>query len=399
MNGTTAVAIPERWKQDMQRYDEKKYLVLAPIELGPIPAMHTPMASVVKIDPDPASGDVYSLQGKFAYSKAALDCVAGAAGISWLPEMCGRTDAGTDPEIVRFRMAGKRKELDGQWRVVVREYEFDLKAREEELKDSVPKRQAIAEIADPGKKAKAIADAVAKDMIQLRKFKVQRAETGAANRVIRVFLGIKANYTREQIARPLVVPKLVFTPDYTDPEVKRFMLAEATGTISELYAAQAGPGSYSVPIVVHETPGELEEDRRAALPPGPEDEPIVDVVVSGDSGTGGQAGSKETISGAEGSTAQDDPNLMDEAAFREAWDAEKESTGDLVTAFVAKQVGILKELAKRKGYVQTATSWAREGRPLTQKLEDFDRNNRMKFCEHLLKLPDAAPKQEKMPWA
>jgi hypothetical protein len=393
----TALAVPERWRKDMQRYDEKKYLVLAPIELGPIPAMHTPMASVVKIDPDPAQGDVYTVQGKYAYSKAALDRVAAAAGISWLPEICGRTDAGTDPEIARFRMAGKRKELNGQWRVVVREYEFDLKAREEELKDSVPKRPAISEISDPGKKAKAIADAIAKDMIQLRKFKVQRAETGAADRVIRVFLGIKANYTREQISRPLVVPKLVFTPDYTDPEVKRFMLAEATGTISELYAAQAGPGSYSDPIVVHETPEEIEERKREALGPAPDDEPIVDVVVGGEGGNGGQAGS-EGMSGAEGAS-QADPNLADEAAFREAWEAEAQSSGDLVTAFVAKQVGILKDLMRRKGFVQTATSWAREGKPLTEPLEKFDRNKRERFAVHLLKLPDAEPKQEKMPWA
>lgn len=375
MNGTTAVAIPEKWKKDIQQYDEKKYLILAPIELGPIPAMHTPMASVVKIDPEPANGDVYSLQGKFAYSKAALDRVAGAAGISWLPEMCGRTDAGTDPEVVRFRMAAKRKELDGQWRVVVREYEFDLKAREEELKETVPKRQAIAEITDKAKKDKAIADAVAKDMIQLRKFKVQRAESGAANRVIRVFLGIKANYTREQIARPMIVPKLVFTPDYSDPEVKRFMLAEATGTIPELYGAQASAGTFANPIVVHETVAELEDDKRPALPPAPEG--------TGTPGAGNGEGANQP------STSEPPPPPDCILQFTEAYAQEQAAGSDEVKyAAVADQIAALEVLMARKGYDK-----AKLQKPLAQ----FSRDHRKRFFDHLQAMPDVE-QQPALPW-
>lgn len=375
MNGTTAVAIPEKWKKDIQQYDEKKYLVLAPIELGPIPAMHTPMASVVKIDPEPANGDVYSLQGKFAYSKAALDRVAAAAGISWLPEMCGRTDAGTEPEVIRFRMAAKRKELDGQWRVVVREYEFDLEAREEELKETVPKRQAIAEITDKAKKDKAVADAVAKDMIQLRKFKLQRAESGAANRVVRVFLGIKANYTREQIARPMIVPKLVFTPDYSDPEVKRFMLAEATGTIPELYGAQASAGTFANPIVVHELPAELEEDKRPALPPAPEEE--------------------RPPSGVEQPPADEPPPPPDAALkFQEAYDLEQKAGSLEVKAQCLQDqfdaLGALMGMAHYQG-------------TLKKKLADFSRQERKGFFDHLVKTIEDKRKQEQeqqaaLPW-
>lgn len=370
MNGTTAVAIPEKWKKDIQQYDDKKYLILAPVELGPIPAMHTPMASVVKIDPDPANGDVYSLQGKFAYSKSALDRVAAAAGISWLPEMCGRTDAGTEPEVVRFRMAAKRKELDGQWRVVVREYEFDLKAREEELKETVPKRPAIAEITDKAKKDKAVADAVAKDMIQLRKFKLQRAESGAANRVIRVFLGIKANYTREQIARPMIVPKLVFTPDYSDPEVKRFMLAEATGTIPELYGAQASAGTFANPIVVHELPTELEEDKQLALPPAPEEEP------------------EQKTQGPEIQTGDPPPPPDAVLAFTEAYAQEgKAGSPEVKYAAIADQIKALQVLMARKG-ASLKEGWT---------VEKLSREQRKEWCEKLLAMPDKDV-QPALPW-
>ncbi len=370
----TAVAIPEKWKKDLQQYDEKKYLILAPIELGPIPAMHTPMASVVKVDPDPANGDIYEQgRGKFAYSKALLDRAAAAAGIVWLPEMCGRTDAGTDPEVVRFRMTGKRKELDGQWRVVPREYEFDLRAREKELEDTVPKRDAITQIADKTKREKAIAEAINKDMVQLRKHKIGRAESGAANRVVRVFLGIKASYTREQIARPLVIPKLIFSPDYSDPEVKRFMLAEATGTIPELYGAQASAGTFANPIVVHELPTELEEDRRLALPPAQEEEP-------------------EQKTQAPEAQAEEPPPPPDAALkFHEAYDLEqKAGSAEVKTQCIQDQLEALGALMGMAHYQGT----------LKKKLADFSRQERKGFFDHLVKIIEDKRKQEQpaLPW-
>jgi len=362
---------------------DQKYNVLAPIELGPIPAMHTPMASLVQVDPVPANGDIYEIvagQGKFAYSKALLDRIAAAAGISWLPEVCGRADAGTDPEVVRFRMGAKRKELDGQWRVVVREYEFDLRARQKELEDTVPKRKWITDIADLTKRQRAITEAVDKDMVQLRKHKVGRAESGAANRVVRVFLGIKSGYTKEQIAKPVVVPKLVFTPDYSDPEIRRFMLAEATGTISELYGAQAQAGSFARPVVVVEDEREIEEER-TALHPAP----------SGDGDDAGKA-SDSTVQDAEteppddagkapsavreAAAADQPPPDPDEVRFQEAaGDAKKE--GEALTSLMARKAYRTERLKKALG--------------------EFSKEERRGFLKHLLGLPEAT-KQAPLPW-
>ena len=369
------LANPQKWREGIQKFESAKYLVLAPLELGPIPAMHTPMASVVRIDPAPDQGDVYELQGKFAYSKAALDRISAAAGISWLPEMCGRTDSGQDPEIVRFRMAGKRKELDGQWRVVVREYEFDLKAREQELWDTIPKREWITKIADKAKRDKAIAETVAKDMVQLRKFKVQRAESGAANRVVRVFLGIKAHYTREQIARPVVVPKLVFTPDYSDPEVKRFMLAEATGTIPELYASQATHGSYSHPIVIPETPAELAEIEPAKA------------IIAGEPENGNPPPGPSNASEGERPPLASPPPPDAVTLFQEAFAQEAAGgTNEIKAAAVADQFRALESLMVRKG---------RRADTLKKPLAQFTRAERQGFFEHLQKQPDA---QAALPW-
>lgn len=385
MNESTAVAIPvsaflEKWKKEMLGYDEKKYLVLAPIELGPIPPEHTPHATVLKIDPSPEAGDVYEIQGKFAYTKAALDRIATAAGISWLPEVCGRTDAGQDPEIVRFRMGGKRKELDGQWLEVVREYEFDLTSRQAELEDSVPKRKWIVDITDKAKKEKAIADTVAKDMVQLRKFKVQRAETGAANRVVRVFLGIKANYTRDQIARALVVPKLVYTPDFTDPEVREFYRAVQSGTTRELYAAYARAGWHDHPIVVHESPGEIAERKREALPA------IIDV--SPEDATQPKAGAEGPAPAAGEGHAEGPPPPPDAVLkFDEAYQMETKAGSDEVKyGAIADQLAALKSLMERKGF---------EAKGLKKPLEQFTREQRLAFCNHLKAMEDV---QLALPW-
>ena len=383
---STAVAIPDKakWKQEIQRFDETKYLVLAPIELGHTPAMHTPMVSVVSIDPDPKGGDVHELAGKFAYSKASLDRIAAAAGICWLPENCGRTDNGADPEIVRFRMSGKRKELDGQWRVVTREYEFDLAARQAELEASAANKNA--NITDTNQRQRAIDAYVAKEMVQLRKFKVQRAESGAANRVTRVFLGIKASYTGAQIARPVVIPKLVFTPDYSDPDVKKFMLAEATGTIKELYAAQAesARGTFSAPIEIPESREELGDgSNRAALTSG---------------GTGGQT---QQTSGETGQLRQDE---KDEASFREAYNAGAEALQGLdlkdpkvqipkaATEAAAAQLAVLERMLARKGKLH--------GCPVLKKpIEQFTPEQRLALFQRLYDLPDPAPAAEEPAFA
>jgi len=115
----------------------------------------------------------------------------------------------------------------------------NLDALEAELHETVPKRKWITDIADPAKRQKEIEDAIRKEMIQYEKHMIGRAQSGAANRAIRSALGLKAAYAKEELARPFVVPRLAFTPDYNDPDVKRVLLAAATGTIADLYAAQA----------------------------------------------------------------------------------------------------------------------------------------------------------------
>jgi len=81
-----------------------------------------------------------------------------------------------------------------------------------------------------------------------------------------------------------------------------------------------------------------------------------------------------------------DPNLADEAAFREAYNEEENVTGDLQTAMVAKQTGVIRDLMTRKGY---------DEKRLKAPLDGFTRKQRLDFFQHLFDLPDT---QQELPW-
>lgn len=366
MSNTTALALPDQWKRDVQEYESKQFNVLAPRELGPIPPYHTPRLSVVEINPDPKGGDCYPLPaGRLGLSKIALDRISQAAGITWLPELCGRVDDGRDPNIIRYKAVGRIKDLNGQWRTIIGEKEIDLLAIEDELRESVPKREWISKIGEPAKKQKAIEEAVRSDLIQFRKHKLARAQSGAMNRAIRSALALRSQYTPNEIAKPFVIPKVIFTPDYSDPEVKKFMLAEATGHLSELYGAPA-----------------ISATLPPALPPAPEEDsedPITSPATSAP--TNGDGPKSEPPS-------PPDPNLADEAAFKEAYNGEEEARESVTKAeCIQKQQDILRRLMPRKGY---------DEKKLKAPLATFDRKQRLQFFQHLFELKDI--EQASLPW-
>jgi hypothetical protein len=107
-------------------------------------------------------------------------------------------------------------------------------------------------------------------MVQWRKNKLMRAETGAMLRVIRAALGIKAQYTKAELEKPFVVPRIDFAPDYSDPEVRRALIEHGVGSMAALFgqaapsrvpaALPAGPDSaFERPPIESLPAGETEE--------------------------------------------------------------------------------------------------------------------------------------------
>jgi hypothetical protein len=92
---------------------------------------------------------------------------------------------------------------------------------------------------NPADMARAIDDRIRPQMIQWRKNKMMRAETGARLRVIRGLLGIRMQYTEAELRLPFVVPRIDLVLPTDDPDVKRILVAKASASMGGMYGRQA----------------------------------------------------------------------------------------------------------------------------------------------------------------
>lgn len=64
-------------------------------------------------------------------------------------------------------------------------------------------------------------------------------EAKCLTKLARVVLGLKQKYTLDELAKPFVVPVLVFEPDMNDPEIKRMVTAAHLGAAASLYGPRS----------------------------------------------------------------------------------------------------------------------------------------------------------------
>jgi hypothetical protein len=159
-------------------------------------------------------------------------------------------DENNTPDYVAYKAVGALRLPDGSWQPVMATKEIDLSVIQEELFEANlkkgrdwandPKKSEWLHGATP----EAWAEAQTKsNMIQWRKNKLMRAETGAMLRVIRAALGMKAQYTEAELRKPFIVPRIDFSPDYNDSEVRRALIDNGTQGMAKLYGSSvpAGP--------------------------------------------------------------------------------------------------------------------------------------------------------------
>ncbi len=237
--------------------DPKNANVLVPTQhLQQVSPWHAARTSVVQINPDPMAGDVFkvgsryneakkSYEDLFSPAKPALMRIAAAAGIVWNWRESGPQVLQKD--YVVYKAVGALRLPDGSWQPIVATKEIDLTVIEEETYEanlkkaleyaSDPKKQAALKGMTPEQWAQAQTRA---NMIQWRKNKLMRAETGAMLRVIRAALGMKSQYTREELQKPFIVPRIDFAPDYSDPEVRQAIIQNGIPAMAQLFGqAQA----------------------------------------------------------------------------------------------------------------------------------------------------------------
>lgn len=226
--------------------DEQRFNILRPTQsvLAPSP-LHTVYAEVVQFTED----DTYPVDGgRVALNGRALSRVASGAGISIINVV--RHDDGSNPDYAEVSVLAVMKRPDGTLIHATGKKSVDV--------DAYIAQQVASQTAKGQKKPAEIKAAAERDRLQLRKYKVERAETGAKNRAIRQLLAMKAAYTRAELAKPFVIPQITLNmvEICRDADGRRMAIQQALGATTQLYgqsdfgqpAAMALPAAQSAPV-------------------------------------------------------------------------------------------------------------------------------------------------------
>lgn len=255
----------------------KNYNLLVPtatdVQLNPFYKFHV---EEVPVDLGENSGDIFKVgsvktgkkdeRGKdiwedvFSLSKPLLNKMAMAAGIQFNPkETYGER---IDRVTYRAQAQGAMRKADGTARTETDQKVICLEDEEEkyriEFADKATKgitdekqAQAAAEIFSGqwvesknkwGKKCQAFVVAkedrdryidrsVMVNMALLKKTWAEKAMTGAKLRVIRALLGVKGTYTKAELQKNFAIPTVIFSPDFSDPQVRQAMLTQPVRSI------------------------------------------------------------------------------------------------------------------------------------------------------------------------
>lgn len=217
----------------LESFDAKRYNLCAPVTaIDRIPDMHRISVRVVQVNPDTETYPIPGQSDKVGIGKVALDKIASAANIQWIPNQCGRIDDRKDPYMVSYRAVGVMKNFDGETRVISAEKTLDFRGKAGEPEDSMgADTQEIVRIA--AKKGRDPWPQIAQCRQQIHSL----AESKAKNRAIRAALAIPVAMLRADVGKPFVIPALVLQPDMSDPDVKAAAIRKMFGDSAALYGA------------------------------------------------------------------------------------------------------------------------------------------------------------------
>lgn len=253
-----AADLPTRIEQLQARYN-----VITPIvQISSLAADHAVNLCEVRIDAavdDKGVGGMVYRDKSFmkndnqrALGKIALDMIAAAAGVSWLPHPHSRrTDDGRTLNLWGFTVVGAYLAMDGMVQTLPPgSAEVDLRDGSPQIGGWTPEKWKAATAAGRNN-VNGWSEA---RVLQARRFGQALAETKARLRAIRS-LGLKQVYTVEELARPFIIPRVSFTPDMSNPTVAAVVTEQRMAGIAALYGRQAaGQLAEPDPITVRPDP-------------------------------------------------------------------------------------------------------------------------------------------------
>jgi hypothetical protein len=151
---------------------------------------------------------------KRSLNKQGVMKIADAAGVQWMPGHCRRTDDRRTKNYWSWTYAGTVRTHDGQVKVLQGSKTVDLRdgsAAALDMKSEIALR-----------KARAMGDELAETKAMLR-----------ASRNV----GIRASYTVEELKKPFLIVRFSFTPDMSDPEIKKLVTERSISGVGALYSA------------------------------------------------------------------------------------------------------------------------------------------------------------------
>jgi len=325
---------------------------------------------VVTVDPNPKAGEVAEIGGKKALGRVPLEKIGAAVGIIWDP--ANTTVLESTSTKSRAKATGALRKPNGEWIVLSEEKTVDLEALEEEQRLSLEKK---AEKGNPeskvlewgtsssGKKYPLrfepwksedekkvwLNRALREALLQYRKFKDERAMTGAKERCIRALLAIKHAYTEEELRKPFAFPRVL--PDVNkmlaNPEVRQAAIERMTGAANSIFGP--GNGNRRERSVTPERQA-IEEDAGLEIPASEVHEAPEDPLPTfDDPGASLQEESKDQVIRRRLQEYVDDPKFD---ILGKAKSPAGKSARDLVVELLARSDATLDDLAEMDARVQ-----------------------------------------------
>lgn len=238
---TGAFRDPRRATDALELATRAGHLVAPAPVCGTLPEGCAIALSAVKVD---VANETYSLPGKKqGLGKAALDKIAGAAGVSWDAMLSRRLDDGSDPHYCHYKAVGRVRDFDGTVRVLQGEVEIDARDGSPQIEEIITKARSASPQRDPKGQ-----------ILELRKFLLRHAESKAKNRAIRS-LGLRTSYSAEELQKPFVVAKVQFTGESDDPEIRKMLAGKVADAFLGSQSALYGQGAaLSAPTAPAELP-------------------------------------------------------------------------------------------------------------------------------------------------
>lgn len=230
----------------LAQYDPARYNLLMPsTTIQQVSPLHHLRMTEVQANPDPDGGDVFKVGSRnvngrwediLSPAKPLLMKISQAAGVIWNYRDNHFLSLARD--YACYEATGAMRIADGSWIVLKATKEIDLQVIEEEVREANLKKVRDGKAKLGNLTAEQwVEEQTHSNMIQWRKNKAMRAETGAILRVVRALLGMKMQYSPAELSKPFVVPRVEFAPDMADPQMKQLAVEQGLRATAALFGS------------------------------------------------------------------------------------------------------------------------------------------------------------------